>query len=80
MHPASGKASRIWPLASGATPSKPNPDKSSFSTKASIKDSVVNRVPLSTELRGQLNGHVKLMCKDIVDIAHTVNVDPPNDC
>jgi hypothetical protein len=44
------------------------------------KDSLIHNLPLSTAQRTQLDGHVKLMCKDVVDIAHTVNVDPPNDC
>ena len=45
------------------------------------KDSVIHNLPqLSTAQRTQLDGHVKLMCKDVVDIAHSVNVDPTNDC
>jgi hypothetical protein len=44
------------------------------------KDSVIHNLPLSTAQRTQLDGHVKLMCKDVVDIAHTVNANPPNDC
>jgi hypothetical protein len=44
------------------------------------KDSVIHGIPLSASQLSELDGHVKLMCKDIVDIAHTVNIDPANDC